>query len=73
MYILAILSFYHRHFLMCGEKRVFVFWALEKFFEKGGLEKNESLGDLGFIGLDPEKSCCVFQMERLERVNAFRS
>lgn len=37
------------------------FWALEKFFEKGGLEKNESLGDLGFIGLDPEKSCCVFQ------------
>lgn len=46
------------------------FWALEKFFEKGGLEKNESLGDLGFIGLDPEKSCCVFQMERLERLNA---
>lgn len=73
MYNLIFLYFIRRQILMCSEKRVFVFLALENFFEKGGLEKNESLGDLGFIGLDPEKSCCVFQMERLELVNAFRS
>ena len=70
MYILIFLSFIRRQILMCSEKRFFVFWFWKFFFEKGGLEKNVSLGDLGFIGLDPEKSCCVFQMERLERVNA---
>jgi len=43
------------------KKEIFLFFVLEIFFEKGGGEKNESLGDFGFIGYATIKSCCDFQ------------